>query len=1183
MNPASVSAAAGAVRRSLAPVPTGVFAGFVIAIAAVLVTTWLAYASLTDRTATAERTTEAYEVLGRVQNVRALVTDAETAERGFLITGNEIYLEPYNAARAAVSRQIVELQKLLEGHPDQQRRLDVLAQAVQQKMEDIDRIIALHRSGDTPGALELVRIERGRIAMARIRNLVAEMEREGGLDLAARHGEWQKAARTSFLVTFGGSLLLLVLIGFAAWAAVRNHRERERQVWLRSGQNGLSECMQGDQRLESLGEKVLAFLVDFLGAQVGALYVKENAQQLRRVAAHAPDASSVPARDVVQAGDGLLGQAAKDNRTLHVREVPPGYLVVSSTLGRATAQELLIAPASVDGRVHAVVELGFLRHVDAHEREFLERICESVGVAIRASRDRSRLEELLEETQRQAEELQAQQEELRVSNEELEEQGRALKESQATLEAQQTELEASNSQLESHARLLEDQKEELTLSQAALTEKAADLERASLYKSEFLANMSHELRTPLNSTLILAKLLADNKEGNLTAEQVRFAETICSAGNDLLELINDVLDLSKIEAGKAEVVPERVTLVRFVDGLLKTFEPQADAKGLAFRVAIEPGAPERIDTDGQKLNQILKNLLSNAIKFTERGEIILRVGPVDADRIAFAVRDTGIGIPADKHALVFEAFQQGDGSTHRKYGGTGLGLSISRDLAQLLGGEIGLQSNPGQGSVFTLTLPRTYAAAPAQEAPPLGSAPTPGLDRRDRDREHAPAAAAAALPAGTAPSGPRASSPSRATAAPARPGRVGTAAAVEDDRDRLVSSTRTILVIEDDVRFAAILRDLAHELGFQCVVTHSAHDGLAAANRYQPSAILLDMNLPDHSGLGVLDQLKRNPLTRHIPVHVASVADHAQQAMERGAVGYALKPVKREDLVDALKRLEAKFTQGLRQLLIVEDDADQRDAMRRLLGNGRTEISTAENAAEALALLRTRTFDCMVMDLHLPDLSGYELLEKMAEQDDVGFPPVIVYTGQALTRDQELALGRYSKSIIVKGAHSPERLLDEVTLFLHHVESELPPASQRMLKAARDRESVFDGRRILIVEDDVRNVFALSSILEPKGVKVEIARNGREAIEALANSRESADAAIDLVLMDIMMPEMDGLTAMREIRKRTEWKKLPIIALTAKAMRDDQEKCLDAGANDYIAKPLDVEKLLSLIRVWMPA
>ena len=408
---------------------------------------------------------------------------------------------------------------------------------------------------------------------------------------------------------------------------------------------------------------------------------------------------------------------------------------------------------------------------------------------------------------------------------------------------------------------------------------------------------------------------------------------------------------------------------------------------------------------------------------------------------------------------------------------------------------------------------------------------------------------------------------------------------VDDDRDRLAGAARVILIIEDDHRFAAILRDLAREMGYKSVVAHSANDGLAAAAKYRPSAILLDINLPDHSGLGVLDQLKRNPQTRHIPVHVASAADHTQEALERGAIGYALKPVKREQLVDAIKLLEAKFSQGLRRLLIVEDDEVQRDSMERLLGGAGVEITAVENAAAALRELKAKTFDCMVMDLNLPGLSGYQLLEQMSGADDVGFPPVIVYTASALTRDQEQALRRFSRSIIVKGAHSPERLLDEVTLFLHQVETDLPAASQRLLKAARDRESVFEGRRILVVEDDVRNVFALTSVLEPKGVKVVIARNGREALDALqrSNGTGGSDAAIDLVLMDIMMPEMDGLTAMREIRKRPEWRKLPVIALTAKAMRDDQEKCLDAGANDYIAKPLDVEKLLSLVRVWLPA
>ncbi|HZO21010.1 MAG TPA: response regulator, partial [Steroidobacteraceae bacterium] len=735
------------------------------------------------------------------------------------------------------------------------------------------------------------------------------------------------------------------------------------------------------------------------------------------------------------------------------------------------------------------------------------------------------------------------------------------KESQAQLEAQQAELEQSNAQLEEQAHLLARQRDELATAQSVLAQRAADLERANQYKSEFLANMSHELRTPLNSSLILAKILADNRGANLTAEQVKYAQTISSAGHDLLAIINDILDLSKIEAGKVELTPETVLVARVTEPLLKTFQPVAQSKGLAFRIEAAPGAPDRLETDAQRLGQILRNLLSNAFKFTERGDVGLRVDSGPDGTIRFVVIDTGIGMSEHQKGIIFDAFRQADGSTHRRYGGTGLGLTISRDLARLLGGEVEVESEVGKGSTFTLTLPLAFSG-------PVGL-PATAASRTSAER---PPTRSLALGSDGS------EAPRAAPASASHP----VSRQVEDDSERIKPDARLILIVEDDPAFATILRDLAHEQGFQCIVRYTGADALAAVATYQPKAILLDMNLPDTSGLGILDQLKRDPRMRHIPVHIVSVSDRSQEALAMGAIGYALKPARREQLIEALQRLEAKFSQGMRHVLVVEDDVRQSESIRELLQNGAVQISTAGNAGDALKQLRTTTFDCVVMDLNLPDYSGYQLLRQMAEQEEVAFPPVIVYTGRSLSSEEEQELRRFSRSIIVKDARSPERLLDEVTLFLHQVEATLPLERQRMLQAARDRDAALEQRRILVVEDDVRNIFALSSLLEPKGASIEIARNGREAIEALTRSSLPGGSAIDLVLMDIMMPEMDGLTATRVIRERPEWQKLPIIALTAKAMKDDQEKCLAAGANDYIAKPLDVEKLLSLVRVWMP-
>jgi CheY-like chemotaxis protein/signal transduction histidine kinase/CHASE3 domain sensor protein len=1149
-------------RRSLAdqllltqlPLPGWALAGVIAQVVAIVLITVFTYRALETREDTAERTNLAFQTLDQLQQLLVSVVDAETAERGFVLTGEESYLEPFTAARSNIPATLAALKQNMAGDPAQLEELTSVEMLVAEQLALMERTISLRRDGRTTEALGDIRSGQGKELMDRLRQTLTSLEARERAALSGRQQAWQEAVDVSTAVTITGALAIFGLTMLVAVMTSRDYRARETEAWLRGGMVALRDRMQGERRVDVLGQRVLDYFASMLQARVGALYVTDGHGAFRRVATYAvaPDGTAPVLRD----GDSLLGQAAKDNTVLRIRDVPEGYFPVASATGQATPRELVIVPASADGVVYGALELGFFHRLSAAQEELTRRAGDALGVAVRAALDRARLEELLEETQRQAEALQAQQEELRVSNEELEEQARVLKESQARLETQQAELEQTNDHLAAQAQILEEQKELLSQSQAVLAERATELARANQYKSEFLANMSHELRTPLNSTLILAKLLADNPSGNLTDEQVKFAQTISSAGQDLLELINDILDLAKIEAGKMEVTPQSLPLAQTLEDLARPFATQARERGLTFEVEMAADAPERLETDPQRFGQILRNLLSNAVKFTERGAIALRARAEGAGAVAIAVQDSGIGIPAEQHELIFEAFRQADGSIHRKFGGTGLGLSISRDLAQLLGGRLTVESRAGAGSTFTLTLPLVAAA---RETPPAVAA----------------APAASAPVASAAPAAPQAAAPQpRPRPQPATP--------LPDDRDRLGPDSRAILVIEDDERFAGILLDLAHQLGFECVVAHTAADGLSAAVTHRPRAIVLDINLPDQSGLGVLEQLKRHPQTRHIPVHVASVSDLSHEALERGAIGYALKPVKREELVEAFQKLEAKFTQQVRRLLVVEDDARQRESIRHLLSNGDVEITGVALASEAIEALRRTTFDCMVLDLNLPDLSGYELLEQMAGEDAIAFPPVIVYTGRSLTPDQEQRLQRFSKSIIIKDARSPERLLDEVTLFLHQVEASLPPERQRMLVAARDREATFEGRRILIVEDDARNIFALSRVLEPKGVSVEIARNGLEALDVLRRSRSSPGKAIDLVLMDIMMPEMDGLTAMREIRRRREWQKLPIIALTAKAMKDDQDRCLEAGANDYIAKPLDVDRLLSLLRVWLP-
>jgi CheY-like chemotaxis protein/signal transduction histidine kinase len=966
-----------------------------------------------------------------------------------------------------------------------------------------------------------------------------------GSTSAAADGD--ASVRAAFLSSLLAGLLGILLTAAIGVLMRRATLARRREDWLQSGQVGLRTAVIGDQRVEQLGDSLLEFLAKYVGAVAGAIFVGD-ADVYRQTSTYGvPDGADIPKQ--FKRKEGLLGQAAAEGKPLVIGEVSEGYLTYGSALGRDKPRYLVISPGAVDGSVNTVIELGFLRPVDESVLALLDQASSTIATAVRSAKYRSDLQKLLEETQRQSEELQVQSEELRVSNEELEEQSRALKESQARLEQQQVELEQTNSQLEEQTQQLEGQRDDLERANASVQLKARELEQASRYKSDFLANMSHELRTPLNSSLILAKLLADNTEDNLTTEQVKYAQTIQSSGNDLLNLINDILDLSKIEAGHVDIRPEQIAVDRLVGNLRQVFDPVARSRQLEFDVEISPESPAVIETDLQRLEQVLKNLLSNAFKFTERGKVTFSMKRTGDGKIALSVSDTGIGIAPEQQRSIFDAFHQADGTISRKYGGTGLGLSISRELVRLLGGEIQLKSQEGKGSTFTVTISEAYD-------------PTKVLARIEPKS------------AGAEPS----SSAHENTSVPA-PIRHRI---VEDDRAAPADQKRVLLVIEDDDSFASILRDLAREMNFRTLVAGTAQEALDLAKQHTPSAIVLDVGLPDQSGLSVLDRLKRDVRTRHIPIHIVSAEDYSETAFSLGAVGYMLKPVKREQLVEVLQGLEAKLSQRVHRVLIVEDNVVQREAVAKLLTSHDVETVIAGTAAECLDLLKEQTFDCMVLDLTLPDASGYSLLETLSKNGDHSFPPVIVYTGRELSAEDERRLRQYSKSIIIKGAKSPERLLDEVSLFLHQVVSELPDEQQKMIRKARNRDALLEGRRILVVEDDVRNVYALTNILEPRGALIEIARNGQEALDRLRKPVDGGVAPIDLVLMDVMMPVMDGLTATREIRRNPDWKKLPIIALTAKAMPDDQERCIEAGANDYMAKPLDVEKLLSLVRVWMP-
>ena len=984
---------------------------------------------------------------------------------------------------------------------------------------------------------------------------------------------------------------------------IRNLQETTRlnteQDWLKTNLAKLTRLLQGQRDVLAVSRSILSEVSPLVGAQHGAFYVaetdadegagalaRERKRSFKLIAGYAyKERKGLSNRFYV--GEGLVGQCAVEKERILITEAPADYIQITSGLGEARPRNIVVQPVLFEGEVKAIVELASLSRFTETQLAFLEQLSESMGIVLNTIAAGMRTEELLKQSQALAEELQSQQEELTETNRRLETQAKTLQDSEERLRYQQSELQQANEELAERAQLLTQQKaevdsknREMEQARALLQEKAEQLAVTSKYKSEFLANMSHELRTPLNSLLILSKMLGDNVDGNLTAKQVEYARTVHSAGVDLLTLINDILDVAKIEAGTMTVDVGEVRFIAVRDFCEQTFNPVALQKKLEFVIHLDETLPPSMRTDGRRLQQILKNLLSNAFKFTERGNVRLEMYRAtegwDHDNsrlsranavVAFAVIDTGIGIPKDKHQIIFEAFQQADGTTSRRFGGTGLGLSISREIASLLGGEIRLQSEPGKGSTFTLYLPLDYA--PRLEA----------LDEEEELSSSGGAADGEVIAAETRrierdTSGEGVSDSSLNT----RQGEITIMPklVVEDDRSALTPQDRVLLIVEDDAEFAKVLLDTAHASGFKAIVANGADEALKMLRLYPCDAISLDIKLADQDGWVVLDRIKHDPKTRHIPVHIISGDDNEERGLRQGAMAFLRKPASQAAVQETLTRIRAFVERPVRKLLLVEDDETQRREVTTLVGNGDVKTTGVSNGKEALDLLARECFDCIVMDLGLPDMTGFELIRRIKEIPGQKDTPVIVYTAKDLTKQEETELKRFAEAIIVKGTHSAERLLDETTLFLHRVEANLPESKRRMLEQYRKVDEPLNGRKVLIIDDDVRNIFALTTMLERYGMQGLYAENGKDGIALLKKTPN-----IDAVLMDVMMPEMDGYETTRAIRKLSKFKKLPIIALTAKAMQGDRQKCIEAGASDYIAKPVDTDQLLSLLRVWL--
>jgi signal transduction histidine kinase/CheY-like chemotaxis protein/CHASE3 domain sensor protein len=1177
--------------------------GFGISMVLLIISSVASFISIKNLLNSSNYVQHTADIIQKLESTLSSLKDAETGQRGYLASGRDHFLEPYKGAYEKARLEVDGIRKMVSDNPKQLLNCDLLDTVIEKRLKQLDRLIVIKREQNI---VDIDELERGKVYMDNARQMIDRMTGIEKKLLAERTAELNKfATNTPLLIIVAAILSLVITIvfflrinnDFKRRTELQNElQEKDKEItrriniiqaisekisngdyatrvpeegkdglgvlsvslnrmagsleesfsllsdkeWMQTGIAELNVTMIGETNMQSLLSKVVEYVARYTESSVGAIYLKNNEEHLHFYSGFSFVADQT--NETIKIGEGIAGQAVLTGKQMMLNNVKASNIVVSYAAGKIKPTAIIAMPLFHENEVIGVMEFASLNEYTSNHIHYLEAVSHAIGTVINSVQTRKKLQELLEETQAQSEELQAQHTEMESINTELEAQTHKLQASEEELKVQQEELSQSNAELEEKARLLEERNQLIVERNMEIQSKAEQLALSTKYKSEFLANMSHELRTPLNSILLLSRLMAENTEENLTEQQIEYAKVIQGSGNGLLALINEILDLSKIESGKMELEVGQVFIHDIIDEMKALFEPIAQEKKLPFIIQLDEKVPAILETDKMRLEQVLKNLLSNALKFTSKGQVDFRIGMHNETTIAFTVKDTGIGVSEEKQQLIFEAFQQEDGSTRRKYGGTGLGLSISRELAKLLGGKIELESVSGEGSTFTLLVPIDANNIPVETK----AAEEPIIEQpvhKEKSKEFISQWIPENIP---------------------------------DDRDSIKPNDRVLLIVEDDTAFAKSLIEYTRKQGYKAISCVRGDEALSMAIQYKPTGILLDIQLPVKDGLEVMDELKNNPATKHIPVHMMSSYEMKNKSLSKGAIDFISKPVAFEKMRDIFDKLEYVLKHSPQKVLIVEENAKHAKALAYFLETYDVNAEVKNSITDGIKALQEKEVNCVILDMGIPAQNSYDTLEQVKKTPGLENLPIIIFTGKSLSKGEEQRIKQYADTIVVKTAYSYQRIIDEVSLFLHLVEENNKPASTMQYKKLGMLNDVLKDKKVLIADDDVRNIYSLTKSLENYGMNIISAIDGKEALQQLNDGNK-----VDIILMDMMMPEMDGYTSIQEIKKNPMFNKIPIIAVTAKAMVGDREKCIKAGASDYITKPVDIDQLLSLLRVWL--